>query len=383
MKHLVSLLTLVSITLGTIAPVRAQEQRQPAPDDVVRITTNLVQLDAVVTDKSGNQIKGLSASDFEVFQDGKPQKIVSVSYFNTEVPERTRLQSAEAKRSAEKGQPPAPPSRANAANAARILTFVVDDGNCAASQLGMRAAKEALEKFINEQMLPNDLVSIYQTRGGSSVLQQYTSDKAQLLRVARKIRWYPPQGLCSNEGTGDFFDRARPTTFMKPGGAVSNIDSEANRRSRTQIENRTRENQVVGTLGVLSYITRGLQRVAGRKTVFLLSDGIPLMSVDPETKGPESSPTVTMTPSSNTEGVIRDLIDAANRASVVINTIDVRGVMIPASSPRRTRSPISQVQLETSMRRLELVRQETHLSQTPRVACTIWQTKLAVGFSTI
>ena len=328
MKHVVSLLILVSINLGTIAPVRAQQQQQPAPDDVVRITTNLVQLDAVVTDKSGNQIKDLSATDFEVLQDGKPQKIVSVVYFNTEVPERTRLQSAEAKSSGEKRQPPAPSSRVNSANAARILTFVVDDGNCAASQLGMMASKAALEKFINEQMLPNDLVAIYQTRGGSSVLQQHTSDKAQLLRVARKIRWYPPQGLCSNEGTGDFFDRARNTTFMKPGGAVSNIESEADRQSRTQIANRERENQVIGTLGVLTYITRGLQRVAGRKTVFLLSDGLPMMSVDPAARGPESNPTVTMTPS-NTQGRLRDLIDAANRASVVINAIDVRGVMIP------------------------------------------------------
>ena len=328
MKHLVSLLILVSITPGIIAPVRAQQQQRPAPDDVVRITTNLVQLDAVVTDKSGNQIKDLNASDFEVLQDGKPQKIVSVFYFNTEIPERTRLQTAETKSSAEKRQPPAPSSHVNSADAARILTFVVDDGNCAASQLGMMASKSALEKFINEQMLPNDLVAIYQTRGGSSVLQQYTSDKAQLLRVARKIRWYPPQGRCSNEATGDFFDRARPSTFMKPGGAVTNIESEADRRSRTQIENRERENQVVGTLGVLRYITRGLQRIAGRKTVFLLSDGIPLMSVDPDTKDPESNPTVTMAPS-NTAGIIRELIDAANRASVVINAIDVRGVRIP------------------------------------------------------
>src|SRR6185369_7803404 len=91
MKHLIALLILLSITLGTIAPVRAQQQQQPAPDDVVRITTNLVQIDAVVTDKSGNQIKDLVAGDFEVLQDGKPQKIVSVSYINTEVTEQTDL----------------------------------------------------------------------------------------------------------------------------------------------------------------------------------------------------------------------------------------------------------------------------------------------------
>src|SRR5262245_11213542 len=294
MKQFVSLLILVSITLGAIAPVLAQQQQQPAPDDVVRITTNLVQIDAVVTDKNGNQIKDLSASDFEVFQDGNPQKIVSVSYFNTEFPERTRLQTAEAKRSVEKSQPPAPPARTNAANAGRILTFVVDDGSCDSSFLGLRASRDALEKFINEQMQPNDLVAIYQTRGGSSTLQHYTSDKAHLLRVARKIRWYPPQGICNDNG-GDFHERAQPTTFMKPRSGIKPIESEADRRSRARIENSVRENQIVSLFGVLGYITRGLQRVPGRKTVFVLSDGIPLMLPDLIQRGPAGSPTVTMT----------------------------------------------------------------------------------------
>ena len=328
MKHLVSLLVLVSITPGTIAPVRAQQPQQPPPDDVVRITTNLVQIDAVVTDKSGNQIKDLSASDFEVFQDGKPQKIVSVSYVNTEVPERTRLQTADAKRSAAKVQPPAPPSGTTSANGGRILTFVVDDGSCESSFVGLNASRVALEKFIQEQMQPNDLVAIYQTRGGSSSLQHYTSDKAHLLRVARKIRWYPPRGICNDLG-GDFFERARPNTFMKPRGGVTTIESEADRRSRGRIENNVRENQIVGLFGVLSYITRGLQRVPGRKTVFVLSDSISLMLPELETKGPASNPTVMMTPHSNNILAITRIIDAANRASVVFNTIDVRGLQIP------------------------------------------------------
>jgi len=328
MKHLIALLILVSITLGTIAPVRAQQQQQPAPDDVVRITTNLVQIDAVVTDKSGNQIKDLVAGDFEVLQDGKPQKIVSVSYINTEVTERTGLQTAETKRSGEKDQPPAPPSRTNSANAARILTFVVDDGSCASSYVGLNASRDALVKFINEQMQGNDLVAIYQTRGGSSTLQHYTSDKAHLLRVARKIRWYPPQGIC-NENNGDFFERARPTTFMKPNGDLRSTESDANRQSRGRIERNMRENQVVGLFGVLTYITRGLQRVPGRKTVFVLSDSIPLLIPDVETRGPAGNPTVTMTVDVANMDAVTRLVDSANRASVVFNTIDVRGVQIP------------------------------------------------------
>ena len=323
MQHLVSLLILGSLTLGTIAPVWAQQQQQPSPDDVVRITTNLVQIDAVVTDKAGNPIKDLTASDFEVLQDGKPQKIVSVSYFNTEVPAR-----ADAKRSAEKGQLPPLPAGVNSASGGRILTFVVDDGSCDASALGLNASRSALEKFIQEQMQPNDLVAIYQTRGGSSTLQHYTSDKAHLLRVARKIRWYPPQGIC-NELNGDFFERARPTTFIKPRGEIKTIESDADRRSRARIENSVRENQIVSLFGVLRYVTRGLQRVAGRKMVFVLSDSIPLMLPELETRGPATSPTVVMTPNvANVDAGTR-LIDAANRASVVFNTIDVRGVQIP------------------------------------------------------
>jgi len=324
MKHLVSLLILGSISLGTIAPVPAQQQQQPAADDVVRITTNLVQIDAVVTDKSGNPIKDLRASDFEVFQDGKAQKILSVSYINTEVPERT----TEGKRSAEKDQPPAPPPRTNPASNARILTFVIDDGSCASSYVGLNASREALVKFINEQMQVNDLVAIYQTRAGSSTLQHYTSDKSHLLRVARKIRWYPPQGIC-NESNGDFLERAQPTTFMKPGGAIRSIESDADRQSRSRIERTMRENQVVGLFGVLGYIIRGLQRIPGRKTVFVLSDSISLLLPELETRGPAGNPTVVMTPAvANVDAVTR-LVDLANRASVVFNTIDVRGVQIP------------------------------------------------------
>lgn len=321
MNQLVSLLSAVSLILSAIAPLRAQQQ--PA-DDVVRISTNLVQIDAVVTDKEGNPVKNLNAADFEVLQDGKAQKIVSLSYVDTEISEQTvALQKRDKK------APPAPPLRTRPENAGRVLTFVVDDGNCFSSRLGMLASRQALEKFVNEQMRPDDLVAIYQTRIGSSVLQQFTSDKAQLMRVVSRIRWYPPQGMCSNDGTGDFFDPARLNTFEKDrDSGVKNIESEADRANRNKIENRARDNQVAGLIGVLRYVTRGLQRVSGRKTVFLLSDGIPLFWTESQQKGPTNSPAATTT-IGDALGVMRDLIDSANRASVVFNTIDVRGVLMP------------------------------------------------------
>lgn len=324
MNKLVSLLILVSLTLSTLAPVYAQQPAQSPAEDVVRISTNLVQIDAVVTDKDGNPSKDLTAADFEVLQDGKPQKIVSVSYVNTEIPAQPV-----ASKKTDKKATIAPPIRTRLENAGRVLTFVVDDGNCASSGLGMMAAREALEKFVNEQMRPDDLVAIYQTRSGSSVLQQFSSDKAQLLRVASKIRWYPPRGMCSSEATGDFFDAARLTSYTKPiDGSPIKIESDRDRENRNRIENRARGNQVVGLIGVLRYITRGLEKVAGRKTVFLLSDGIPLFETASDLKGTINNPMATMRIGDARFAMI-DMIDSANRASIVFNTIDVRGVMSP------------------------------------------------------
>lgn len=53
-------------------------------DDVVRIETQLVSVPAIVTDRTGRPLTGLSASDFQIFEDGRPQKIANFS--TTEAP---------------------------------------------------------------------------------------------------------------------------------------------------------------------------------------------------------------------------------------------------------------------------------------------------------
>jgi len=55
-------------------------QKPPQSDDVVKITTALIQLDANVTDKNGKSVTDLKAEDFEVFENGKKQKITNLSY---------------------------------------------------------------------------------------------------------------------------------------------------------------------------------------------------------------------------------------------------------------------------------------------------------------
>lgn len=324
---------LVSFVLLLVLVTSAFPQQQPAAptaDDVVKITTNLVQFDVVVTGKDGKQVTDLKASDFIVLQDGKPQKVTNFSYVTTRGVQPPAAASAPVGSTSSVIAPP--PVRTQFGGTGRVITFVVDDGNCGATQVGIRSAREGIEKFVNEQMAPTDLVAIYQTRSGSSMFQQYTSDRTQLLRVARKIRWYPPQIGCG-ESDGSFYKAAKPNTFDKLGvdsngtltEVTKTIESDAERRIRENNEDRSSANQVVGTLGVLRYIIKGLEPVSGRKVVFLMSDGMPLRNRD------------TTRTSTGAISALRDLTEAANRSSVVFNTIDARGLFDPSFIEARDR----------------------------------------------
>lgn len=56
------------------APATAQTREQER-DSVVRITTQLIQIDTIVTDKRGEHVDDLKAEDFELLVDGKAQPL--------------------------------------------------------------------------------------------------------------------------------------------------------------------------------------------------------------------------------------------------------------------------------------------------------------------
>ena len=67
-------------TVVTPPPPPRQEPQKPDEADVVKITTNLVQVDAVVFDKNGKPVTDLKADEVQVFEDGKPQKVTHFIY---------------------------------------------------------------------------------------------------------------------------------------------------------------------------------------------------------------------------------------------------------------------------------------------------------------
>jgi hypothetical protein len=83
-------------------PARAQE-----PQDVVRISTSLVQLDIVVT-KDAKQVTHLKPEDFEILEDGKPQKITHFAYVSANQPTITTETRSETETIPSLPKPPLP-----------------------------------------------------------------------------------------------------------------------------------------------------------------------------------------------------------------------------------------------------------------------------------
>src|SRR2546425_10036529 len=95
-------------------PATTQPQNPPDVDsqDVVKITTNLVQVDAVVT-KDGKQVTDLKPEDFQLFEDGKPQVITNFSYISNVLAAPATVASAplaKDKAAKDKYAPPVPPA---------------------------------------------------------------------------------------------------------------------------------------------------------------------------------------------------------------------------------------------------------------------------------
>ncbi|HEY0545826.1 MAG TPA: VWA domain-containing protein [Pyrinomonadaceae bacterium] len=316
------------LILALVAPLFAQTpapkpQQEPQIDDedVVRITTNLIQLDAVVTDKNGKPVTDLRPEEFEVLENGQPQQITNFSY----VPLVTSAveKVAPLTRPADKNAPPVPPAILRPEQVRRTLALVVDDLGLSAESLPF--VRRALKKFVDEQMQPGDLVAIIRTGGSMGALQQFTSDKRMLYAAIEQMKW-------NNLGRGGIspFAPLRGTNIADEMRAGIPGGGDGGSAGGEDIDEFRNELFTVGTLGALSYIVQGLRDLPGRKSVMLFSDGIKIQNRDGQALRPADIVGASSLDNGSNRIVdsLRRLTELANRASVVIYTMDVRGLQV-------------------------------------------------------
>lgn len=137
----------------------------------MKIGVTLVQVDVSVTDQQGKQVTDLKSTDFEIFEDGRRQHITNLSYIATQ-PESTPA-PAKAEARPKVTAPIGPPIRLRPDQVRRTVALVVDDlGLSFESTAGVR---DALKKFVDEQMQPGDLVAIIRSRSKDGFFSTITT----------------------------------------------------------------------------------------------------------------------------------------------------------------------------------------------------------------
>jgi VWFA-related protein len=323
----------------TATPAAAEEE------DVVKISTTLIQIDVTVTDKNGKVVTDLKPEEVEVYENGVKQNITNFSFVSNV---KTTEEKPAATAKPDKNALPTPPTAAiRPEQVQRTIALVADDLNM--SFESVYYARRALKKFVDEQMQPGDLVAIIRTGSGVGALQQFTSDKRQLYAAIERIRWNPA-------GTGNVGAFAPIQSSGATGESSSSSSGDddgtdadeggGSGSTETGFNNFRESVFAVGTLGALRFIIGGMQQLPGRKSVMLLSDGFKLFET--EAGG--------ATASSRVLDYLKRLVDLANRSSVVVYTLDPRGLQTTGIKAEDDVSGLSgdQIEEQLSSRRAQL-----------------------------
>ena len=151
------------------------------------VTTNVVIVNVTVLDRNGKPVENLTKNDFELYEDGKLQKLQSVDF------QRLSNQPAPAPQPPQEETHFTPPGSKAAVSAAlskyqdrRLIVLLFDMSSMQPAEQ-MRSQKAATQ-FITTQMTASDTVAVMTFGTELQTLQDFTSDRDLLLGAINRLR---------------------------------------------------------------------------------------------------------------------------------------------------------------------------------------------------
>ena len=261
----------------TVAPAAGEEE---APSFETRVEQVIV--DAVVIDKKGNPVPGITKDDLVILEDGVRQEVVSF--------EAVRLPDEPS------AEPPPPPRVSTntgvATQRGRVFVIVFDDLNLTAERSNQ--AKAAVASFLATGVREGDYVTLISTGGGAWWTERMEAGREPLIEIVkrlegRRVRDIDPEYLTDWEAMrihiyhdelviGQVLRRyenlgVQRLTNSNPSALLAGTTADpvlATRASMQYFQARTR-NQAI--LQVLERALNSLAGVRGRKSVILVSEG--------------------------------------------------------------------------------------------------------------
>jgi VWFA-related protein len=306
----------------------------PASPYTLRVETDLVEVGAVVRDDHGRSIAGLTARDFQVFDQGKERPIESLSVETLAASGGTgaALRSGSAD-TVDALPQPAP----TAVRAPRFIALYFDDLGTNAGDL--MHARLAAQRFVEEGLAPGDRVAIF-TSSATHTLD-FTSRKPALLAAIEKVQSHPrflengmagcphmtpftayliandlsPMALqavvdevygCAGTYNPDLLNRSSPNPIVVP----PQLDM-VRQMVKGMAERTWQEARIISqdTLDSIDAVVSVLARMPGSRMLLLVSSGFLAGTLERE------------------QGLV---IDRALHAGVVINALDAKGLYAEA-----------------------------------------------------
>jgi VWFA-related protein len=192
------LLVVAFIVAPLLLPVhggQAQKDQKEQPRATFRAGVTYVQVDATVFDKAGQFVSDLTKDDFEILEDGRKQTVDRLEVVN--VPFEPRSLPALLT-----GRPIEPDVFTNEVVPGRLYLIVMDDLHVNPAR--SLAARRIARMFIEENLAPNDVAAVVVTSGNRRTAQEFTSNRRLLLEAVDKFqgRKVVSPGLASLAVTG-------------------------------------------------------------------------------------------------------------------------------------------------------------------------------------
>jgi len=269
---------------------RAQQPQQSGSETfTLKVQTDIVLTNVVVRDKkTGELIKGLKPSDFQVFENGKPQTIATFDYQNVDEAAVLKEQSTVT------GKATIADILNNnfAASPAqlkdhRLIVMFFDLSSMQPEDIDR--AVESAQDYVNKKMQPADLVALVSMATGLSMDQDFTSDKTLLLKGLAKYN--------GTEGTGF----ANGNEGGNSGGTADDASSFTADDSEYNALNTDRELYAIRT------IAKSLERVDQRKSLLYFSGGLTRQGIE-------------------NQASMRAATNEAVKANMAIYSVDSRGL---------------------------------------------------------
>jgi VWFA-related protein len=278
------------VLLVSALPLPAQEEPdQPAFNDVIDV--RVINVEAVVTGRDGERVRGLTKDDFRLLVDGRE---VPIEFFN-EVADGAMV----------KGETPAASSTSEAAESevvGRSVLVFIDDSYGISSQRNLVLDK--LEESLS-RLSPRDEVAIAAFDGTAlKLLLDWTDDAREISEALAVARAREPDGLTARVHREQGF----PDLAARQLSAVT----------------------------AAAAAMRGVPGAAGRKVMLLLSGGWPMDEAPSRHNLGRHRPSM---PNAGEE-MFRPLVDTANLLGYTLYPVDLPGVSTTPGPAAQAEAPI-------------------------------------------